>query len=207
MSIVNLYPIKFQPRYKMFEHEGKYYIVDVEKGLLTFLFPVFNPLFGKRVYCISEQDYVSLKSETLSTKEIKKIVSPPFYIIMGVTVLVRLLPDDFGTISFVWNQLVYLFILLAVFSIRIFCWRKSSTMKSFLTRPVRKVTLRCRDASGLKENLLSLVMLMCFIGFSRNILFGSDYNLLYHFLSGLTLLGYFIFSLGYYTKSEYEIDM
>ncbi|MBF0787327.1 MULTISPECIES: DUF443 family protein [unclassified Streptococcus] len=207
MSIINLYAIKLQPRYKLFEHGGNHYIVDIENGLITFLFPILGPLFKKRIYLVSQQDYINLKTDVLSTKEVNKFISPPFYISLGAAVFARMVPDGFGTISYISNLLFYLFIVLAIIFLRIYFYRKSLLMKQFITKPVGKTILRCKDISILILWWLSLVMLFCFVVLSKIILLENEHNLIYHFLNGFSLLGYFIFALGYYTKIEYEIDM
>lgn len=202
---IELHAIRMQPRYKLFEHEGSYYIVDIENNLFTFFFPVLSPLFRKRVYSISYEDFMNLKVKTMSTNEIKKLASPPFYICLGGGALAKMLPDGFGNISSNSNLLLYMFIILAILSLRIFLYRKSPVMNPFIAKPVGKVTLRCKGLSGLKFQLISLLMLFVFIGLSNGILRENDSNLLTHFLCGFGLLSYIAFSLGYYQNKEYYV--
>lgn len=206
MSIIELYGIRMQPRYKIFKYEERYYLVDIENGLITFFFPVCSPMFRKRVYSISKEDYLYLKSETLSLKESSKKSSFPFYISVGGATFARLLPDNFGTISSFSNQLFYLFILLAIFSLRMLSYQNSSVVKLLLINPVAKIKLRCKGGAGLKELVKSLVALVCFIGLSMFILVNDEHNLIYHLLNGIALLGYFVFSLNYFTKTIYEMS-
>ncbi|HFI0401674.1 TPA: DUF443 family protein [Streptococcus suis] len=207
MSRINLYAIKLQPRYKLFEHGDNHYIVDLENGPITFLFPFLSPLFKKRIYCISQQDYIILKADTLSMKKENKFISPSFYISLGAAVFTRMLPDGFGTISYISNQLFYIFIVFSIISLRIYFYRTSLIMKQFITKPVGKSMLLCKNMSSVTLPLLSLGMLFIFTILSKIILLENDHNLMYHFLSGMTLFAYFIFALGYYTKKEYEITI
>lgn len=207
MSRINLYAIKLQPRYKLFEHGDNHYIVDLENGIVTFLFPFLSPLFQKRIYCISQQDYIYLKEDILLMKKENRFISPSFYISLGAAVFARMLPDGFGTISYISNQLFYIFIILSILSLRIYFYRTSLIIKQFTTKPVGKSMLVCKNMSSVTLPLLSLGMLFTFVILSRIILLENDHNLIYHILSGMTLFAYFIFALGYYTKLDYEIDI
>lgn len=207
MSRINLYAIKLQPRYKLFEHGDNHYIVDLENGPITFLFPFLSPLFKKRIYCISQQDYINLKADILSMKKENRFISPSFYISLGIAVFTRMLPDGFGTISYISNQLFYILIILSILSLRTYFYRTSLIMKQFITKPVGKSMLLCKNMSSITLPLLSLGMLFTFVILSKIILLENDRNLIYHVLSGMTLFAYFIFALGYYTKLDYEIDI
>lgn len=91
MQLVIINSLYKNVRYRVFEWNSKYYLLDCDASILLLFFPLFAFFRAHKCYCIEPEEYKTLFSSTYSDTKPYQFVGATLCIISGTTLLRRYL--------------------------------------------------------------------------------------------------------------------
>ena len=83
MQLVLINSLYKNVRYRVFEWNSKYYLLDCDASILLFFFPLFAFFRAHKCYCLESEEYQTLQSSTYSNIKPYQFVGATLCIISG----------------------------------------------------------------------------------------------------------------------------